>query len=381
MLKKLVLFLVLFSLAVFSGGNSFTQSFYAGQNFFNNFFAPVVIPGSVSNNNSVGFYLDFFNPFQENATFNVFIGGDNQVFSKGFNFSRNVTLKPFEHLRLNTTLSPEGVLNSGGYFLVVKLAKVGNATSNTSVLVYFLFENAAPKNFVDNYYTPVIENNENNLEIYVDFFNPFENVSNFSITTSNVEGSNTFQEQVFNVSLKFIQHADFSFNLIPIHQSHSITQNFEALVSVYDLTGKKLVARGLIPISGLALPSYSQKSVFHVVQESFSLWVLVLITILACFFLAFSLWDYFSKLKNLRKACDWLKKKIKAMVFFLWRACKSLFNDFWSVEVEYKTMKILVVLTVILLLLQSLNVIQVFSLWVLLAVLLVLGFLLAIEKG
>ena len=378
MLKKLVLLLALLSLAVFSRGVSFTQWFYLSQNFFNNSFSPVVIPGSVSNN-SAGFYVDFFNPFKENATFNVFIGGDNQVFSKGFNFSRNVTLGFLEHFRLNATLSPEGVLGSRGYFLVVRLLSVDKVSSNSSVLVYFLFENPSPKNFFNTDYTPVIINNANSLGVYVDFFNPFHNASNFSITASNVEGSTAFQEQNFNVSLNFLQHAKFNLTLTP-NQNPSITQNFEVWISVYDLTNEKLVARGLLSISGIALPPSKQKSVFQVAQESFSLWFLALITFLACFFLVFSLWDYFLTLKNLRSGCGWVKKKIKAMIFLLWSRCKSLFKDFWRVSVAYKTMKVLVVLTVVLLLLQSLNVIQGFSLWVLLVLLLILGVFLSIER-
>lgn len=346
------------------------------QNFFNSSFSPVVIPNPVSNN-SVNFYLDFFNPLNSNTSFIVYIGGDDHVFSKSFNFSKNFTLKPYEHFRLNTTVSPEGELNSGDYFLVVEGSNGFN--SNFTVLEYLLFENNAPSNFFDTYYTSFVGSSVYSLNISVDFFNPYENTSNFSIIVSNADGSDMFQEQSFNLSLNHLQHAKFSFDLSR-NQNPSLTQNPRVWLKVYDLTHQTLVVRQFLEFSGFALPQSKQKSVFEVVQQSFSLWFLVLITILACFFLVFSLWDYFSNLKNLRRACGWLKEKIKAMVFFIWRARKSLFKDFWSVEVEYKTMKVLIVLTVVLLLLQSLNIIQVFSLWVLLVILLVLGFLLAVEE-
>jgi hypothetical protein len=375
MLKKLVIFFVFFSFIEFS-----VWAAPFNQNFYNNSFSPIVIPGVVSNT-SVGFYLDFFNPFTSNTSFEVYIGGDNYLFSKSFNFSRNITLKPYEHFRLNTTISPEGVLNSEDYFLVVRSSNALNATSNFTVLDYLLFENQNPSNFFYSDYTPVVVQNSNDLNIFVDFFNPYNNASNFSIIVSNVGGSNAFQEQSFNFSLKFLQHAKFSVSLTPLSiQSSVMGQNSEVWVRVYDLSHETLVLRTLLSFSSLALPPSQQKSVSSVVQESFSLWVLILVVVLVFLFFLFSVWDYYSGLGSVRKIVGRAVVGVSGFFKRLRKACGLAARDFLTINAVYKIFKVLLVLIVFLLLLQSLNVVQVFSLYYLLALVFVLGVFLAVEK-
>ena len=378
--KFLIIFL---GFTVFSLAGSFTQGF--NQNFFNNSFSPVVIPGVV-NSTSVGFYLDFFNPFQASKSFDVFIGGDNGVFSKDFNFSKNFTLKPYEHFRLNATLPMPSGFNSDSYYLMVVMNTSNSSSEVVSVLKYFLFGYSnlnynTSSNYFNTFYSPSVVSTPYSLRVFIDFFNPYDNVSNFSIVFSNVPGFNYFQEESFNVTLGFLQHAKFSAELTLAAGKPSVVgQNPEVWVRVYDLNHKTLVARVFESFSSLALPPSQQKSVSSVVQECFSFWVLILILVLIFFFFLFSISDYYSGLKRVRKKVDRAVERISRFCTRVWRGCSLAARDFLSLNAVYRVFKVLLVLIVFLLLLQSLNIIQVFPLYYLLALVFVLGVFLAIEK-
>ncbi len=322
-------------------------NFYASQNYVNTQYSPIIIPNPM--NNTASYYLDFYNPYTQNATFTIQITGDNQNPSKNFNYTQSITLQPFQHYRINTTLTPKNPLNSEAYYLTI--TKNGNQTQNNTILNYYLFQNPTPGNYLDTNYTPVIINNQNTLEVYVDFYNPYQQTDNYTITATNVQNSNAFQTQTINKTLKYLQHAQTTLTLQTNNQP-SLTQNNQVVITTYDLTNKKIVSRGVLTISGLALPATQQKTPFQTFQQIFAEWIAILITIITAVIILLEFTKISQKFKN---------------------TVKSFKQDIKKIKITDNALKIFATLTTLLLLLQTLNIITAFTLAPLLIITLVLG--------